>query len=89
VLLFQEMDLCSEIFLFCNFSLFFWLCASFMPLGYDVVAEAGCNWYIHDINICSLSKNLLLCKVPLLLCILEVYVFFTSFDDCLLSSTYQ
>jgi hypothetical protein len=28
-----------------------------MPLGYDVVAEAGCNWYLNDINICSLSKK--------------------------------
>ena len=28
-----------------------------MPLGQCVIAEAGCNWYLRDINICSLSKN--------------------------------
>ena len=26
--------------------------------GYCVVAEAGCNWYLRDINIYSLSKNM-------------------------------
>jgi hypothetical protein len=31
--------------LFFRNSSFFWLCASFMLLGYDVVAELGCNWY--------------------------------------------
>jgi hypothetical protein len=34
------------------------LCASFMPLGHDVTAEVGCNWYLHDTNICALSKNI-------------------------------
>jgi hypothetical protein len=34
-----------------------------MPLGHDVVAEARCNWYLRDINICSLSrKNSLIAK---------------------------
>jgi hypothetical protein len=37
----SSFDLCSGTFLFSNFSLFFWLCASFMLLGHDVVAEAG------------------------------------------------
>jgi hypothetical protein len=27
-----------------------------MPLGHCVVAEAGCNWYLHDNNIYSLLK---------------------------------
>jgi hypothetical protein len=44
------------LFFYISFS-FFWLCASFIPLGHDVVAEAGCNWYLHDINKCSLSKK--------------------------------
>jgi hypothetical protein len=26
-----------------------------MPLGHDVVAETGCNWYLRDTNICSTS----------------------------------
>jgi TM2 domain-containing membrane protein YozV len=28
-----------------------------LPLGYYVAVEAECNWYIHDINIFPLSKN--------------------------------
>jgi hypothetical protein len=28
-----------------------------MSLGHCIVAEAECNWYLLDINICSLSKN--------------------------------
>jgi hypothetical protein len=28
-----------------------------MPLGHDVVAKAGCNWYLRDINKYSLSKK--------------------------------
>jgi hypothetical protein len=31
--------------------------ASVMSLGKYVVAEAGCNWYLRDINICSLSEK--------------------------------
>jgi hypothetical protein len=31
-----------------------------MVLGHCVVAEAKCNWYLRDINIYSLSKNV--CK---------------------------
>jgi hypothetical protein len=30
-----------------------------MLLGHGVVAETGCNWYLRDINICSLSKKVL------------------------------
>jgi hypothetical protein len=29
-----------------------------MPLGHDIVAEAGCNWYLCDINKYSLSKKM-------------------------------
>jgi hypothetical protein len=29
-----------------------------MSLGHDVVAEAGRNWYLIDINIFSLSKKM-------------------------------
>jgi hypothetical protein len=29
-----------------------------MSLGHDVVTEAGFNWYLHNINICSLLKKL-------------------------------
>jgi hypothetical protein len=28
-----------------------------MPVGYCVVGEARCNWYLLDINIYSLSKK--------------------------------
>jgi hypothetical protein len=28
-----------------------------MPLGQCIFAETRCNWYLHDINICSLSKE--------------------------------
>jgi hypothetical protein len=31
-----------------------------MSLGQCVVAEAGCNWYLYDINIYSLSKKMIL-----------------------------
>jgi hypothetical protein len=46
----------SGTFLF-RLLLLFWLCASVLPLGYCVVADAGCNWYLHDINIFPLSKK--------------------------------
>jgi hypothetical protein len=42
------------------------LCASVLPLGHCVVAEAGCNWYRLDINIYSLSKNASVCPSPTL-----------------------
>jgi hypothetical protein len=50
---FKELITVAKLF-FLVFSLFFWLCASVMPLGQCVVAEAGYNWYLHNINICSL-----------------------------------
>jgi hypothetical protein len=28
-----------------------------MSLGHDVAAEAGCNWYLYNINKYSLSKK--------------------------------
>jgi hypothetical protein len=47
---------------FCIFS-FFWLCASFVPVGHDVVIEAMCNWHLRGINICSLpSKNMIVSR---------------------------
>jgi hypothetical protein len=52
VLLLQEIDHFSVTFLICNF----FLCASVLSLGQCVITEAGCNWYLLDINICSLSK---------------------------------
>jgi hypothetical protein len=57
VLLLQGMNHSIGTFLFCNSSFFFWLCASVLPLGHYVIAEAGCNWYPLDINIYSLSKK--------------------------------
>jgi hypothetical protein len=39
------------------FLAFFWLCASVLSLGYCIVAEAECNWYLRDINIFPLSKK--------------------------------
>ena len=39
------------------FLLIFWLCASVMSFGHCVVAAAGCNWYLCDINIFHLSKK--------------------------------
>jgi hypothetical protein len=50
-MLLQGIDHCSGTFLFHNFSFIFWLCASIMSLGHCVVADARCNWYLHDINI--------------------------------------
>jgi hypothetical protein len=41
-------------FSFFTILLFFWLCASVIPLGQCIVAEAECNWYHRDINIYSL-----------------------------------
>jgi hypothetical protein len=45
----------SGAFLFSVILLLFWLRACVLPLG--VVAEAGCNYYLLDINIYSLSKK--------------------------------
>jgi hypothetical protein len=36
---------CSGTFVL-SFIFFFWLCASVVPLGWSVVAETGCNWYL-------------------------------------------
>jgi hypothetical protein len=33
-------------FSFLSLFFIFWLGASVLPLGYCVVAEAGCNWYL-------------------------------------------
>jgi hypothetical protein len=33
------------------------MCESVLSLGHCVVAETGCNWYLLDINIYSLSKK--------------------------------
>jgi hypothetical protein len=57
VLLLQEIDHYSGN-LFYVILLLFWLCASVMLLGLCVVTEARYNWYICDINIYSLSKNM-------------------------------
>jgi hypothetical protein len=55
---------CSWTFLFyCNSSFLFGLCTSILPLGYCVVTETGCNWYLLDINIYSLSNKKMLGKV--------------------------
>jgi hypothetical protein len=63
--LIQGLDHCSGTFFYVILLSFFWLCASIVPLGHYVVAEAGCNWYHLDINIYSLSKNLLAIKIVL------------------------
>jgi hypothetical protein len=57
VLQLQATDLCSMTFLSFSSSFFRRMCASVMPLGHCVVAKATCNWYLCDINICSLLKN--------------------------------
>jgi hypothetical protein len=62
--LIQGLDHCSGTF-FYVILLLFWLCASVVPLGHYVVAEARCNWYHLDINIYYLSKNLLAVKIVL------------------------
>jgi hypothetical protein len=41
----QGLDHCSGTFFYVILFSFFWLCASVVPLGHYVVAEAGCNWY--------------------------------------------
>jgi hypothetical protein len=56
VLMLQGIYHCSGAFSF-SVILFFLLCASVLPLGHYVVAEAGCNWYHLDINIYFLSKK--------------------------------
>ena len=58
VLQLQGIDHCSGIF-FLLLLIVFWMCVSVMFLRYCVVVEAGCNWYLRDINIFSLSKNVL------------------------------
>jgi hypothetical protein len=59
VLQLQGFDHRSEIFCFLFvFSLFvIGLCVFVISLGYFVFAEARCNWYLQNINICSLSKK--------------------------------
>jgi hypothetical protein len=56
VLPLQEIDQCRRTFLFSN-SFF---CASLMSLEHCVIAAVVCNWYLHDINLCSLSKKIYL-----------------------------
>jgi hypothetical protein len=56
VLLLQGIDYRSGLFFYCNSS-FFGMCASIMPLGHHVVAEARCSCYLCDINIFPLSKK--------------------------------
>jgi hypothetical protein len=53
VLQLQEIDHCSVTLL-----IFYILrlCASVLPLGLCVVVEAGCNWYLYDINILFIEK---------------------------------
>jgi hypothetical protein len=53
--LLQEINHSSKIF-FVSFLSFIWTCASIFPLRHYVVADVGCNWYLYDINIFSLSK---------------------------------
>jgi hypothetical protein len=53
----QGLDHCSETFFLFLLLFVLELCASVMLLEYCVVVEAGCNWYLHDININSLSKK--------------------------------
>jgi hypothetical protein len=36
---------------------FFWSCASVLPLGYCVVAEAGYNWYLSILIYSLYQKN--------------------------------
>jgi hypothetical protein len=50
----------DEVFVFI-FSLFYFFLAVCIRdvFRYLVGAEAGCNWYLHDINIFSLSKKAL------------------------------
>jgi hypothetical protein len=50
---FKELITIAGLFFFIILLSFIWLCIR-MPLGKYVVAEAGCNWYLDDINI---SKN--------------------------------
>jgi hypothetical protein len=61
VLLLQGIDHCNWTFFF-NSS-FFKPCASVLSLGHYVVAEAGCNCYSFDINICSLLEKITIVKL--------------------------
>jgi hypothetical protein len=55
VLLLLGLEYHSETFVFLVFFLF-WMSASVLPLGYCIVAEAGCNLYL-SILIYSLYKK--------------------------------
>jgi hypothetical protein len=46
VLLLLGLEYCSGSFIFIISFILFWLCAFVLSLGYYVVAEAGCNWYL-------------------------------------------
>jgi hypothetical protein len=46
-------------FCFLVYFFIFWLDAFVLLLGYCVVVEAMCNWYLLDINIFLLLKNVL------------------------------
>ena len=57
VLLLLRLEYRSGTFIFFSYFSLVWLCASVLPLWYCVVAEAGCIWYLFDINKFPLSKK--------------------------------
>jgi hypothetical protein len=57
VLLLQGLEYRSGAFLFLVSFFIFWLGASVLPLGYCVVAEAGCNWYLSILIYSLYQKN--------------------------------
>lgn len=54
---YKELITIAGSFFFLLFLIVFWLRASVMSLRHCVVAEAGCNWYLRDINIFPFSKE--------------------------------
>jgi hypothetical protein len=58
----------SGSFLFLVSFFLFWLGASVLPLGYCIVAEAGCNWYL-SILIYSLYRRINVVLVCTTLCL--------------------
>jgi hypothetical protein len=67
-----------HVFFFLVSFVFFWLGASVLPLGYCVVAEAECNWYL-SILIYSLYK-----KIPVIKSIATIFtiLFLRTPCDC-------
>jgi hypothetical protein len=57
VLLVLGLEYRSGSFIFLVSFFIFWLGASILPLGYCIVAETGCNWYVSILIYSLFRKN--------------------------------